>query len=284
VNPLTNPPGRCNLWNTNGRQQIGGLGGRPYPASSSNLKFGGGGGAGHGDSFGSGGRGGGVVFLVADTINALGAFNAPSVNARGENGRSSADSGPGGGGAGGSVYVWVSAPNFFLSDITVSVAGGDGGSTSAGTPNELVGGGGSGGGGAVFTNADIIADVQPGNAGSNLKTDMASFPPNGATRGCLGLQLPICAPPPPPISVTPSNTASNPAVIISASLSFSSAPSISSISSSPSTKRSGWVSYFHSFVHLIFLISFYQHPHRPASHRILENLSQSHQTWLVSSV
>jgi len=223
--PLIFGPDDCTNWGGDARRQNGGLGGRPFNAAQTNLYFGGGGGAGHLDQSqgGSGGRGGGLVFIIADKIQATVSFaTTPSIRADGGNGGNSVDflglyDGPGGGGAGGSIYIQLpigpASSNAFDSRIIVSAKGGKGGDQEDQPFNfgdESMGGGGAGGGGAVYINAPITADVSSGAAGISKRSWLISkFAPNGATQGCDGTQATaVCIMPSPSPSSSPSPTSS----------------------------------------------------------------------------
>ncbi|WPB79307.1 Ig-like domain-containing protein [Archangium violaceum] len=105
---------------------------------------GGGGGAGHGAnaSVGAGGRGGGIIFIRANTLEGTGVIDAAGANAV----FSSGGNGAGGGGAGGTVYVRLAGT---ASCGQVRAEGGAGGGTNGGGTN-YVGPGGGGGGGVVL--------------------------------------------------------------------------------------------------------------------------------------
>jgi len=242
--PVTGAPGDCAIWSGNGRVIVGGLGGRPLQASSSKLYLGGGGGAGHdvtGGLGGNGGTGGGVVFIIANQISS--GVAAPAlITANGGVGLSVSSSiaGAGGGGGGGSIYIQL--PDTAVSAdfgplITVAARGGNGGDVAC-SAGICTGAGGSGGGGAIYTNVPgLVGDVSGGSTGTVGAINFASFPPNGATQGCNGLQLPLSSPSASPsFSSTPTSTVSFSA---STSNSVSTKPSTSvSAASTPSTTPS----------------------------------------------
>jgi len=237
-NPLTSGPGSC-LWAGDGRQNLGGLGGRPLTGSQFNLYFGGGGGAGHDNDGcgGSGGRGGGLVFIVAGKlVTPDTTFVNPTITANGADGQSSSGcgglyDGAGGGGAGGTVYLQLSPthlPQDFSSNIVVSAKGGNGGSVLVVLSAETDGVGGSGGGGAVYTNVAITANVSAGAAGKCTSTTLAQFPPNGATNGCNGDQSGLIC------TAAPAGT---PSSAMSKTINTSTTPSPSIFGSSASHSR-----------------------------------------------
>lgn len=107
------------------------------------LFFGGGGGTGVSDHTGitssPGGDGGGVVVIVADEIYSNG---TGGIFADGKSVTELSDGAGGGGGAGGCIVLDV---NRFKGNISLSVVGGKGGSTTNGSPVTGPGGGGAGG-------------------------------------------------------------------------------------------------------------------------------------------
>ncbi|MFH0843575.1 MAG: gliding motility-associated C-terminal domain-containing protein [Bacteroidota bacterium] len=115
-----------------------------------------------------GGNGGGIIFLICDTLKG----NGHSIIANGEfPGTASGTAGAGGGGAGGSIAIYLqSYSGLSTSALTISAKGGNGGNY-AGTPLVNAGEGGGGGGGFINT-SDIIPPsnvnklVSGGNAGN----------------------------------------------------------------------------------------------------------------------
>jgi hypothetical protein len=150
-----------------GARTMGGLGGGSLPASINNIIMGGGGGAGDNNNAcdavnvpqGSGGNGGGIIFIRAGTISGNG-----NLFANGQNGLPAGRDAAGGGGAGGSVVVLTSTNNPAL---TIQANAGQGGNTGftgtggvAGTflrAGETQGPAGGGGGGAVVRSNNIPA-------------------------------------------------------------------------------------------------------------------------------
>ncbi len=170
-------------WGEDFRRERGGLGGRPVPSAATRRLFlGGGGGA--GDDFqgnsGSGGRGGGLVFIDAAQITGIG-----QILANGESGgaATATSSGAGGGGAGGSIVLTAPAGD----GITLQANGGTGGSEVQGTA-EAAGPGGGGGGGYIATAAGLTVSstVSGGSGGTTASTDVTAFPSNGASSGAAG--------------------------------------------------------------------------------------------------
>ena len=170
-------------WMLDSRRERGGLGGRPVPNDAQKrLFFGGGGGAGDDfmDKAGRGGRGGGLLFLVAETIGGSGRLVA-----NGEDGAPGETtlSGGGGGGGGGTALVSATA----LSGVSIEARGGRGGS-QASTGAQAGGPGGGGGGGFIATpaGAQITRSADGGTGGTNASSDLLAFPRNGASNGAGG--------------------------------------------------------------------------------------------------
>jgi len=164
---------RTESYNASGR------GGRIDAADFSNRVIMGSGGGGSGFSgtgMGTGGAaGGGIVFILTDSLVGNGHMiraNGSSVTAV-----ASGDGGAGGGGGGGSVIM--SVKTYAGSDITIEAAGGAGGSSS-----ESFGTGGGGGGGLVWlsgdgTQTELSISVAGGSAG------IINYP-DGAQQGSAG--------------------------------------------------------------------------------------------------
>lgn len=135
-----------------------GMGGYALNYTTYRAYLGGGGGGGYKDNglnATNGSNGGGIVFIVTPTI--IG--NNQQINASGLNVIGNTDSeGAGGGGAGGCVYLLTQN---VTSNITVNVAGGNGGNIfSTMWSSACHGPGGGGGGGAiVFQQATLPANV-----------------------------------------------------------------------------------------------------------------------------
>jgi hypothetical protein len=188
-NPTANGegPGVAN-WGGNSRRERGGMGGHPLTASAGGKLFlGGGGGAGDGNDghAGPGGQGGGMVFVIAGTVQGAG-----SIVANGAPGGASitaaTDSGdaPGGGGGGGTVVVRAAA----LSGISVQANGGLGGNQTVNNQYEAEGPGGGGGGGYVALSGGTVSVLASGRLGGTTNSPgVAQFPSNGATAGYDGV-------------------------------------------------------------------------------------------------
>ena len=196
VSPVSVAPGSPD-WGGNRRRVVGGLGGRPLPSAtggaSARLFMGGGGGAGDGNNSvaGKGGRGGGLVFVLAGAVSGAG-----RVLANGEPGgdatslaNASGDA-AGGGGGGGTVVIHADT----LAGVSVQAKGGVGGNQSINktlsgdTPYEAEGPGGGGGGGFVaLSGGSVSTSVAGGTAGTTNARSMGAFTVNGATDGHAGL-------------------------------------------------------------------------------------------------
>jgi gliding motility-associated-like protein len=124
-----------------------GLGGRAIPGGSDTvLIMGGGGGASTyetGSVASPGGRGGGIVIIIAESLDG----NGRSIRSDGQSVTplsTTGNAGAGGGGAGGTLALSVG--DYGTTNLTLSVRGGQGGTT----PGLAVGGGGGGGGGGLI--------------------------------------------------------------------------------------------------------------------------------------
>lgn len=130
--------------------------------------FGAGGGAGHRNDLNTsaGGRGGGLIIIVADSIIA---DTATFMSVAGSPGASARYDGAGGGGAGGTVVL--SGPGR-LSGGTIDLRGGNGGSVVAGLFGSGPGGGGAGGI-LVSSGAQPLSNIQGdgGTAGSVIASN-----------------------------------------------------------------------------------------------------------------
>jgi hypothetical protein len=189
--PLADAPGTCagaTSWGGACRREVGGLGGRPLTNDpSSRLFVGGGGGAGDGNNgvAGPGGRGGGLVFIIAGSVAGAG-----SISANGEAGGNAVftagggDS-PGGGGGGGTVVVHATT----LSAISITVNGGKGGDqVGSGSATEAEGPGGGGGGGYIAVSGGTPTKSATGGPGGTTdRAVMTTFAVDGATAGNAGL-------------------------------------------------------------------------------------------------
>jgi hypothetical protein len=181
-------PGAAN-WGGNLRSEHGGLGGHPLTASvGGKLFLGGGGGAGDGDNGhpGPGGQGGGLVFVIAGTVQGAGSIVANGAPGGSVNtGLNVSSDAAGGGGGGGTVIVRAAA----LSGISVVANGGLGGNQTVDNGDEAEGPGGGGGGGYVALSGGTPASVLASGVlgGTTNSPGVVQFPSNGATAGHDGL-------------------------------------------------------------------------------------------------
>jgi hypothetical protein len=172
-------------WGCGNRAPVGGLGGRPLSADvRERLFFGGGGGAGHSEELdaGAGGDGGGLVFVLARTLQGQGRIEADGA-AGGSAGLKGRRGGPGGGGGGGTVVLMATEG---ISEVEVSAIGGQGGTQRAVEgSHEASGGGGGGGGGvvAILGGSQARVLVTGGHAGTTTQPLFDKTPVNGATSG-----------------------------------------------------------------------------------------------------
>ncbi|HLL03803.1 MAG TPA: Ig-like domain-containing protein [Myxococcaceae bacterium] len=219
-NALTLAPGQA-TWGGDSRREVGGLGGRPVAnAPATRLFLGGGGGAGDGNNAaaGPGGRGGGLVWVVADTVTGTG-----SVAANGQAGTDTVpthNDAPGGGGAGGTVVVAARS----LSGIVIDANGGRGGNQLITTAEAEGPGGGGGGGYIAVSGGTVTRNVGGGLGGTTSSTSLTEFPSNGATDGAAGelgaavVALPLCLPSDLAITVTDGVTSVVPGTTVTYSL------------------------------------------------------------------
>ncbi|MBD2213024.1 DUF11 domain-containing protein [Nostoc linckia FACHB-104] len=140
--------------------------------------------------YSSGGAGGGIAVVRADTIAGSGIFDV-----RGVQGLSIANDGAGGGGAGGTVYAVAydvkSTGTTGISNLSVNAAGGDGGWS---TFREAHGPGGGGGGGVVVSTSAAATVVSlAGGAGGQTGLLGNANPRNFYAAGGTGLLAPISA-------------------------------------------------------------------------------------------
>ncbi|NTW31315.1 MAG: hypothetical protein HGB12_01550 [Bacteroidetes bacterium] len=132
----------------------GGGGGGSYGNTSLSSIYFGSGGAGSGGSHDAesgaiGGKGGGIIFIAANSFS-----NSGNVNSNGANGASTAASGAGaGGGAGGSIYITNNTVS--LGSNIITTTGGSGGS------NSYTGGAGGNGRIAVYYHTSISGTTNP---------------------------------------------------------------------------------------------------------------------------
>lgn len=188
--PATTAPD-SDAWSGDNRRNVGGWGGRPLNIDPENtIFFGGGGGAGDQDQDNGtpGGRGGGIVYIVAKTFsgNGIVTANGQSADTSGFD-STMANDGPGGGGGGGTIIILSEVS----STLTLHADGGQGGNqinaVSSPNPNESEGPGGGGGGGYIFINSGTpLMTVKGGLHGNTNSTGVTGFPPNGSTSGGSG--------------------------------------------------------------------------------------------------
>lgn len=141
--------------------------------SSIRIFMGGGGGTGvkmPGYTTTDGGNGGGIVFIMADTVMG----NNLNISADGEDVPGTATGAAGGGGAGGCILLEV---NQYETALNCFAIGGDGGNTS-GTPANGYGGAGGGGlywvSGPLNSHPDLNPDIGNGTNGRNVDTGITS--------------------------------------------------------------------------------------------------------------
>lgn len=177
-------------WKGDTRREVGGLGGRGLDYSPAIRAFlGGGGGAGDGNNAaaGAGGIGGGLVFLVTDSVEGTGSIEANGGDgARTKVGTTGNDA-PGGGGGGGIVILSAVRR---ASAFTINANGGAGGSQFITLTDESEGPGGGGGGGVIATfvpgATQPTMNVNGGLSGTSDSTAVTEFKVNGATNGATG--------------------------------------------------------------------------------------------------
>lgn len=180
---------------------VGGLSLSTY-YSQGKIFLGGGGGAGHGDNdYGmGGGHGGGIVYILADSIK--GASSTASDNKIMADGarpyryltpgiccNASGSDGSGGGGGGGVVII--NSP-VMTGTITIEAAGAKGGDSENSGLNQCSGPAGGGGGGVIYlkpasTPVNVTLDVSGGANGTTLTNySSCNHTANSATSGTNG--------------------------------------------------------------------------------------------------
>jgi uncharacterized repeat protein (TIGR01451 family) len=131
--------------------------------------------------YSSGGAGGGIVMLRANTLSGTG-----TVDVRGVTGLSVGQDGAGGGGSGGTAYITATSST---AAITVNANGGDGGWATFGAAH---GPGGGGGGGVVVRQAGLaITPNLAGGGGGETGANGNTNPPNFDAAGGTGISVPI---------------------------------------------------------------------------------------------
>jgi hypothetical protein len=184
LDALSVGPGQS-AWGVYSRANTGGLGGRPLDYSTGRLFLGGGGGTGDGNTSvaGVGGRGGGLIYVVAPTLTGSGRVQANGAAGADSYANSDFADGAGGGGAGGTMVLAVDN----LGALTVEANGGAGGNTYN-TVVKGYGPGGGGGAGYIGLKSGVAVNgtalVLNGGAGGNSSSPgLTEFTPNGATAG-----------------------------------------------------------------------------------------------------
>lgn len=189
-NALTVAPGDS-AWGGDRRRNTGGLGGRPLDSGAATRLFmGGGGGAGDGndDNAGPGGIGGGMVFIIAGTVDGSGSVLANGGPGGDDESGGNGDA-AGGGGGGGTIVINAAS---LASTVQIRANGGSGGRHrySSGD-NEVEGPGGGGGGGyiAVSGGTPTVREANGGVAGQTTiaNSALSEFRENGATAGHAGI-------------------------------------------------------------------------------------------------
>lgn len=139
----------------------GGIGGKifAYTPANNKLFLGGGGGAGHANDayIAPGGNGGGLVFIIADTI----VGNNKNIYSDGENGMhcdpavrgGTCNDGFGGGGAGGTIFLYAKA----ASQVNTYARGGHGANIIS--PFSMGPGGGAGGGAVIASTNTVLSSL-----------------------------------------------------------------------------------------------------------------------------
>jgi hypothetical protein len=173
------------------------------PTTRNRIFMGGGGGAGH-DNDGTGlpgGNGGGIVFILANTVDgnsttssdnlimANGAAPSRFIPAYGIASSAAGSDGAGGGGAGGTVVINVNSFGGFA--ISIRSNGGAGGGTETFGQNQCCGPGGGGGGGFVWlstitSSGGLSITIAGGANGTTSATASCANSANGATVGSTG--------------------------------------------------------------------------------------------------
>jgi uncharacterized repeat protein (TIGR01451 family) len=133
--------------------------------------------------YSSGGAGGGIALLRANTITGTG-----TIDLRGVTGLSVGRDGAGGGGAGGTAYITA---NSSTASITVDATGGPGGWA---TFQDAHGPGGGGGGGVVVRKTGLtVSSTLVGGAGGQTGSSGNTNPSNFDAAGGTGITIPIDA-------------------------------------------------------------------------------------------
>lgn len=167
----------------------GGIGGVALTSfiNSSRIFMGGGGGGGQqNDNIGtSGGTGGGIVFISANTIDVASPCSGIRISADGADATNPGSDGGGGGGGGGSIVLsvanWIVASGCTL---IVNANGGNGGNVNSPGAH---GGGGGGGQGVVITSvfppSNVTTETDNGTPGCNITPCTSSADPLDGSDG-----------------------------------------------------------------------------------------------------
>jgi gliding motility-associated-like protein len=213
-NAMVDAPG-TNAWAGDYRRVNGGLGGWPLQSTvntKARLFMGGGGGGGsQNDNFGgAGGKGGGIIYILSDgTISGSGTISANGANGGTTTGTASfshqhaGTDGAGGGGGGGAIALNSIGS---ITGITAQANGGNGGNQIktkyilAASNEEAEGPGGGGSGGYIaVSNGTFTKTTNGGSNGTSSAVSpesigVSEFPPNGATKGSIGVHNDIVQP------------------------------------------------------------------------------------------
>ena len=166
-----------------------------YNSVADKIFMGGGGGAGHADNSDfnalptSGGRGGGIAIIIADSL-----YMKPyELISNGNDGQycysADCNDGMGGGGGGGTILLSVKK---IIDTLTIQTTGGNGASiNSTISPGGRVGPGGGGGAGAFYINSSFLPanTALINNGGFNGILALNAANPWGATKGTDGLSF-----------------------------------------------------------------------------------------------
>ena len=159
-------------------------GGKPLASNNKNVFMGGGGGAGHSDDgeVGTGGNGGGMVFISCNNLIS----NDYTINTNGMNGKECSLDGAGGGGAAGTIYLDINNLHY---PLVINAIGGNGGNSVISNPDLPPAGSGGGGAGGVLLlkkhHSTIVAHLDGGQQG----IDASVFSEHKAQGGCEGMLL-----------------------------------------------------------------------------------------------
>jgi gliding motility-associated-like protein len=174
-------------WGGDQRDPFGGEGGHPLNiTATSRIFFGGGGGAGDANNSANqvGGTGGGIVYIMANTITGAGQINSNGTDALNQValGTAGANDAPSGAAGGGTVILRSAT----ITGVSLNAFGGKGGDQGF-LATESEGPGGGGGGGYIAISAGTpTTNITGGDNGITLSGSLTEFTPNGATKGATG--------------------------------------------------------------------------------------------------